>query len=49
MAIIACNSSGSKALLIYSYAYAAASLGAFALLNIMGEQLKSIISNHSLA
>lgn len=42
MAIIACNSSGSKALLIYSYAYAAASLGAFALLNIMGEQLKSV-------
>jgi NADH-quinone oxidoreductase subunit N len=42
MAIIACNSAGSKALLIYTYAYAAASLGAFAILNIMGEQLKSL-------
>ena len=42
MAIIACNSVGSKALLIYSYAYAAASLGAFALLNVMGDQFNTV-------
>ncbi len=42
MAIIACNAAGSKALLLYSYAYAVASLGAFALLNIMGDQLKNL-------
>lgn len=42
MAIIACNVAGSKALLIYSYAYAAASLGVFALLNILGDQLKTL-------
>lgn len=41
MAIIACNATGAKALLLYSYAYAAASLGAFAFLNVMNEQLKT--------
>lgn len=41
MAIIACNTTGAKALLLYSFAYAAASLGAFAFLNIMSNQLKN--------
>ena len=41
MAIVACNTMGARGLLIYTYAYAAASLGAFAFLYVMSDQLKN--------
>lgn len=41
MAVIACNATGQRGLLLYSYAYAASSLGAFALLKVISQQRMS--------